>query len=456
MRANGWHSIWIAVAISGCGPRDRPVRPVIREVPPASAGEPLALVPELPTSAHGCDGHYERFQSPQPAAPVTELHIVGVYNGSEVAGAHGIERRGSVDVRVARPGHDVVLVLAAYDPVDWAVTVADGTRLSRVILSGYHAQRARVPSGVPLDIFGIEDQRLLGDGASYGYQWPSIHAEQLAKAAQHWTGLALTSFRGCHQSSHFVIEDGPPTLDQPPADTPLAKCTSVLSESQRCMALARTGSGHRVVAVGLDSGTACFGPKVDDDIDLFGNASLGWIGHRLYACARDRGVVEIALSDGAPRIAPVECEAVTSLGKNLLLMPSFGRSTTPSIERFASFEDLRAGNVAETLQPAGYVSRFAVRGRLGYYANHSTNQVSIVPFGKATAPSSTAIVRLEDYDDWIFGLDVMADGTLVIGSPSRTLRDIRMFDGSTGARLRTFSLGLGRDGDIAGLKCEGP
>lgn len=65
-------------------------------------------------------------------------------------------------------------------------------------------------------------------------------------------------------------------------------------------------------------------------------------------------------------------------------------------------------------------------------------------------------VKLEKYKDWIFGLDALTDGTLIIGSPSRTGRDIRMFDPKTGAQLRSISLNLTRGADIAGLKCEGP
>jgi hypothetical protein len=222
------------------------------------------------------------------------------------------------------------------------------------------------------------------------------------------------------------------------------------------MALAGFGR-PQVVAVGLDSGTACAGPAVGG-VELSGNSSLGWIGDRLYACARERGVVEIAVADGATRIAPVGCEAVTSVGKSLLVMPSMEHGPRSGVERYASFDDLRAGKRAEELQASGHASRFAARGQTGYYAWHSTGEIQLVPLVPVGSPAARApsVVKLDGYDDWIFGLDALTDGTLIVGSPSRTRRDIRMFDGKTGAQLRSISLGLGRGGDIAGLKCEGP
>jgi len=100
-------------------------------------------------------------------------------------------------------------------------------------------------------------------------------------------------------------------------------------------------------------------------------------------------------------------------------------------------------------------SRYAARGQNGYYAWHSTDEIQIIPLTQERARRTATSVKLEKYDDWIFGLDALTDGTLVIGSPSRTGRDIRLFDGTTGAQLRSISLGIGH-ADIAGLKCEGP
>lgn len=379
--------------------------------------------------------------------------MVGVYTGKEVMGPHGVEPRKAVAVHLSRPARDVVLVLAAYDPVDWTVTVERGTRLARVILSGYHAQRATVPAGVTLDIYGYDDKRPLPGRAAYGYEWPSVDADLLVRQSQAMTNLPLASFRGCYESSHFAIGDESPTPESRTSGAPLAKCAAVLSEQRRCVALA--GHPVQVVAVGLDSGTSCLGPSVAG-APLEGNASLGWIGNRIYACVRERGVVEIGMADGAMRVAPVGCEAVTSVGNSLLVRPSHEEhGLGPIVRRYASFDDLLAGNVAEELAASNHASRIAARGRNGYYAWHSTDEIQVVPLVKGGTPAPVTRIKLEKYDDWIFGLDALSDGTLVIGSPSRTARDIRLFDGTTGAQLRSIQLAPGHR-DISGLKCQEP
>jgi hypothetical protein len=449
-------SIPAMVMLLGCGPRERPAAPEVAQAPLAQAplAPQIAQAAALPAGAHGCqEGSFDHFHPAQRVAPAVELHVIGVYEGQEVQGPHGVEPRGSVAVHVARPGHDVVLALSAYDPVDWKITVEPGTRLQQVILTGYHAQRATAPAGVPLDIYGSEDNRPLIREGGYGYQWPSFQADQVAQAAQGLARVPLTSFRGCYRSSHFVIGDEAPTPEPRLAGGPLAKCASVLREKRRCMALAGLGS-TQVVAVGLDSGTACLGPAIHG-FSSHGNASLGWIGDRLYVCDRERGVVEIAVADGATRVAPVRCEAVTSLGKSLLLVPQ-DHSMSSRMDRYASFDDLRNGKVAEQLAASGHASRYAARGKAGYYAWHSTDEIQIVPLVGVNANRSSTSVKLEKYNDWIFGLDALSDGTLVIGSPSRTGRDLRLFDGKTGAQVQSISLGLGRGADISGLKCEGP
>jgi len=472
MRAMRRISILAMVTLLDCGPLDRPTAPPpapsapaepgqapasvvqIAEAPPAPQAPPPQAQSLVPAGAHGCEeGNFVRFQPVQRAAAATELHVVGVYEGHEVQGPHGVEPRSAVAVHVARPGRDVILALSAYDPVDWTITVEAGTRLQKVILSGYHAQRATTPTGVPLDIYGYDDHRQLVPEGGYGYEWPSFQAEAVVQAAQSVAGVPLTSFRGCYRSAHFAIGDEAPTPEAQPTKGPLARCAHVLREKRRCMALTSGGS-TQVIAVGLDTGTACAGPVVRG-LELHGNGSLGWIGDRLYACDQERGVVEIAVADGTTRTAPVSCEAVTSLGKSLLLIPSMSASPRSSFEHYASFDDLRTHNVAEELAASGHASRYAARGQNGYYAWHSTDEIQIIPLTQERARRTATSVKLEKYDDWIFGLDALTDGTLVIGSPSRTGRDIRLFDGTTGAQLRSISLGIGH-ADIAGLKCEGP
>jgi hypothetical protein len=449
-----WLVVPVVALLFGCAPRDYPTAPAPHTAPQEELVRvSLASVP--PGVAHGdqdCTSRYYRYQ-PEPRAATAELHVVGVYGGPEVHGDGGGGPRPTVHVHVARPGREIALVLTAYDPVDWTVTLEPGTRLRQVVLAGYHAQRASRPVDAPLDIYSYEDNRQLpgSSGYDYGYEWPSWKAQELVNVAQRLTGLPLASFRGCNHASRFAIGDEAPTREPQLAHGMPASCAPILREARRCMALVQS-SKLRVVGVGLDSGTVCMGPTVTDAY-LPGNASLGWIGDRLYACIHDRGVAEISIADGGTRIAPLDCEAVTSAGSLLLVTPSLQRSSTSGVERYASFDDLRAGHVDEHLATP-WASRFAALGKIGYFASHATNEVVTRPLVPAAAgvPTTATTIKLEGYDGWLFGLDALADGTLVIASPTRTGRDIRMFDAKTGAQRGSMALGL--HADIAGLKCS--
>lgn len=437
---------------------------VIREqtpatfAPPPTAPGPMTATPAAPLATapsgappaatnHGCDHDYFHYQ-PVPLATIgPELHLVALYGGAEVEGEHGIEPRQAVHVTVDRPGKEVELVLTAYDPVDWTISLTPGTQLRRAILSGYHLQRAKAPAGTLIETYSYDEQKRFSD-AYYAYQWPSVNAEAIVSAAQAYTHLPLASARGCYQSSYFTITEEDPT---PPARVDAGfstRCGKVLSERRSCVAMT-SGGEQQLVAIGLDSGDTCVGPVVHVDSDGGGSSALGWFNDHVYQCVRERGVAQISLLDGSIQLAPVPCESVTSDGQSLILTPSL-TAFGSSVERYASFDDLRAHKVAAQLPIPGHVSRLAVRGNLGYVSGHSTDEVSII----ALDSSKRATIKLDRYDDWIFGLDALSDGTVVIGSPRRTLRDLRLFDGASGKQLRSYSLQLARPADIAGFKCQ--
>ncbi len=78
-----------------------------------------------------------------PPVRADELHCVGIYEGDYGGGpthSYKFHPTGKALVQVDRPGRTVALVLTAYEPTLWTVEVNPGTRVTDVILSGYHQQ----------------------------------------------------------------------------------------------------------------------------------------------------------------------------------------------------------------------------------------------------------------------------------------------------------------------------
>ncbi len=76
------------------------------------------------------------------ASAEAELHIVGVYEGSERTGdeIHGPR----VLVNVDRPGAQVTLLLISYDATRWIVEASAETAINRIVLSGHHSVESEV------------------------------------------------------------------------------------------------------------------------------------------------------------------------------------------------------------------------------------------------------------------------------------------------------------------------
>jgi len=135
-----------------------------------------------------------------------ELHVIGVYqSGGYSSGTTHLE--GAVSVTVNRPGKSVTLFLNSYEPELWTVTVADGTTLEKVYVTGYYAQRVEgVPSTVPVVNQSYETGTgyILTGGTINSPEFlasvPKIHA---------LTGLEISSFQGEYGNptpGQFVID----------------------------------------------------------------------------------------------------------------------------------------------------------------------------------------------------------------------------------------------------------
>jgi len=166
----------------------------------------------------------------------SELHVVGIYGAPRPPG----ESAGRFEIEVSRTS-PLVLVLSAHEATEWIVRAAPGARIESVIVTGYQAQSATVPAGIPL-----VSRSYATDGAFFGnaYMWPQygeacadffppatcemlgdawpveleFHLDSLAQmvdAVERWTELPLSSFHGCREMSRLGLEDDRPW--QPPA-----------------------------------------------------------------------------------------------------------------------------------------------------------------------------------------------------------------------------------------------
>jgi hypothetical protein len=390
---------------------------------------------------HSCSDYYEYSHYEHSSAGSTQLHVVGIYEVATPTGS--TERReGKVDVRVTRPGPSVLL-LSSYEPTTWNVIVEPGAYVERIVLNGFHAQSVSAPEGTPVESYAADPDT--GAWLGYGYAWPSYDALGLIETAQALTGLELTSFRGCYASDGFQIDTPAeirpphPVSDKPGLTVP-AGCEHVAEESAYCL----SRSGATPAVIGLDSGTVCQNDAFASS-SVFDTSSLGWRGDYAYGCIHERGLARISLIDGTVDIAPISCEAVTvDEDGSLLVMPFWGADFPDlsifSVIRFDSFEAVAQRQITEVLPVEPWASRMAVAGGRGYFAWHSTSTIEVADLATGAIQS----LPLENYDDWILGLDVVGDRLLVLGSWNDP--GLRVFNATTGKQETVIASGFHGEG----------
>jgi hypothetical protein len=405
------------------------------------------------TGVNGCTDldpadHYE--QPPVEGAP--QLHLVSA------AVPLGSEEPGDITLHVNRPGNSVLVLSVAW-PATWHVTAAPGATIERVIVRSYRARSvsAVVPDGIPVEIYTYEEHGdILGP---FGHDWPGLRTTAFVDAAEEHTGLVLTSFRGCWESSLFQIDEpgdlAPPhPVSEATEPRILAGCGAIATESRYCMA---TTSGN-LVMLGLDSGTVCHGEPASPWM-YAPASSLGWRGDYVYLCDSTRGIGRISIVDGTVDVAPVPCESITAFEDGLLGMVSVegGWSSTGLgyLAHFATFEQVAERRPTRAFAIDAWATRIAMHGDQVYFAWHSTDTVETARL-KDDAPIYP--VPLEGYNDWIWAMDATDDGRLVIGGPPLSVPHhpsvggIRLFDAATGDSLGELPSEFD-DLQINGMQC---
>ncbi|NUP10421.1 MAG: hypothetical protein HOW73_30595 [Polyangiaceae bacterium] len=152
---------------------------------------------------HDCiHGHEISIYENEPAAGTT-LRMIGVY---QTRTDHDFNHspEGVANVHIERPGN-TILVLSSYEPTFWHVTATPDVTIERVILSGYHAQRADVPEGVPVEAHAYQQDYVADCAIRYPTDPTGCETEKLVTYAEQETGLSVSSFHGCYDMNEIVL-----------------------------------------------------------------------------------------------------------------------------------------------------------------------------------------------------------------------------------------------------------
>ena len=102
---------------------------------------------------------------------------------------------GTVSVTVRRTTRPLVLVLSAYEAVQWKLRLEPGARLEAILLSGYYDST----------VLGGGDVRVLKIGREYAYQSEGGDYQLLQRQVTRWTGRPISIFQGGYQGSSFIV-----------------------------------------------------------------------------------------------------------------------------------------------------------------------------------------------------------------------------------------------------------
>ena len=126
-----------------------------------------------------------------------QIEGVGVYQGTKTSPGLTINGRsaGFVDILIRRTAKPVVLILAAYEPIQWRLKVDSGAKLAAVLLSGYYQS----------EVIGAGSARVIVGGRSYAYDSQSSEFRTLDQHVIALTGKRINVFQGRYEGRSFAV-----------------------------------------------------------------------------------------------------------------------------------------------------------------------------------------------------------------------------------------------------------
>lgn len=159
-------------------------------------GQPGVSSPAAPVEPYveaTCSGG-ELFSDIRVSPDDTELHVISVVDAGE-----GEEIRLFVSRQAS-----MALVLSSFAPARWVVEVADGVRITDVVLNGNGDQQVVISASAA--ITELEGEQSLGAFGIGGVdEKDRLATMDLIRGAEEATGLALTSFHGCPTGTSFSL-----------------------------------------------------------------------------------------------------------------------------------------------------------------------------------------------------------------------------------------------------------
>ncbi len=343
----------------------------------------------------------------------------------------------------------VVLVLASYDYVSWVVTETYPGTVQQIILTGYSgASTVTAPKDVPVETYfgGMR-------WSASTYDWEDEETRALIESAESATGLEVTSFHGNYNPAAFTISPATEWMDTsiyPDCSTkptgtvggepdlaaldPVA-CADVLTNPHVCL----TSTGTTIEAYGLETGDTCTVASFTSPIVDSYTTAFAWSDEYVYTCVGKAGLLQRAsLLTGTVEKSYVYCTGVANLDGEIYVRPD-GFGGTASV--YHTWADAQCGGPTAALSTTSD-SNIAIHDSILYSTAGSTDQFSWMDVGGSTSGSTP----LEDYNDWIWGIDVTDDGWFTFlgrdGITWHTVGDGRFVD----------SLGVPTSGE-RGLAC---
>lgn len=204
--------------------------------PPAQPAATAAVASQVRQSPRDAELDRPVTVGPTTYGSDTELHVIGVY-GAATSGANRIKwlevctphdnpspyimdckeqfeaahpEYRTITVEVERSNAPMVLVLMAYEAVNWKIALRPGTDLRKVIAVGYSGPDVQgVPDTVPVEVYSHGASPCQNCSRQPGGQWAYDPKSAEYPRAMAWlksiTGLDPSSFQGGYQGDHFTL-----------------------------------------------------------------------------------------------------------------------------------------------------------------------------------------------------------------------------------------------------------
>lgn len=156
-----------------------------------------------------------------------EVHAISVYQGKTMLGSGRDDQRhaeGAVEVQVSSRGKDILLVLAAYEPVEWRITVDGGASLQQVLAIGFHPQRVTIRGSSGTQIASRRNDIWASVGVRPDGSFPYRNDGNAGREANDLvialTGKSPSTFQASYTGERFSVSNVTPRFAMPAQAAP--------------------------------------------------------------------------------------------------------------------------------------------------------------------------------------------------------------------------------------------